>query len=192
MRALLAVSRAIDGFNRGIGRAAAWLVLAAVLVSAVNAIIRKAFDTSSNAWLELQWYLFGATFLLAASWTLARNEHVRIDVLSSRLSRRTRAWVDLVCHVVMLAPFALLMVYLAGPYALLSFQQWEGSTNAGGLVVWPAKAMILAGFVMLTLQTVSEIIKRIAVIAGAIDDPHDEPSEHQPVAPATAPGSAAP
>lgn len=192
MRALLAVSRAIDGFNRVIGRAAAWLVLAAVLVSAVNAIVRKAFDTSSNAWLELQWYLFGATFLLAASWTLARNEHVRIDVLSSRLSRRTRAWVDLVCHVVMLAPFAVLMVYLALPYALLSLQQWEGSTNAGGLVVWPAKAMILAGFVMLTLQTVSEIIKRIAVIAGAIDDPHDEPSEHQPAAPAAAQGSAAP
>jgi TRAP-type mannitol/chloroaromatic compound transport system permease small subunit len=174
MQALLAISRAIDTFNERVGRLSAWMVLLAVIVSASNAVVRKAFDMSSNAWLELQWYLFGATFLLAASWTLARNEHVRIDVLSSRFSKRTRAWVDLVCHIVMLAPYVLTMVYLSWPYAVLSFQQQEVSTNAGGLIVWPAKALILAGFAMLTLQTVSEIIKRIGVISGRLPDPYDE------------------
>lgn len=175
MGLLLALSRGIDAVNRVIGRASSWLVLLAVLVSATNAVVRKVFDTSSNAWLELQWYLFGATFLLAASWTLARNEHVRIDVVSARFSRRARAWIDLFSHIVMLAPFAVLMVYLSWPYALLSFNQQEVSTNAGGLIVWPAKALILAGFVMLTLQTVSEIIKRIGVITGRIPDPYDDP-----------------
>jgi TRAP-type mannitol/chloroaromatic compound transport system permease small subunit len=174
VKGLLALSRAIDTTNEWIGRSAAWLVLAAVLVSAINAIVRKAFDMSSNAWLELQWYLFGGTFMLAAAWTLRRNEHVRIDVVSSRWSKRTRNWVELFSHVIMLFPYVAVMVWLSTPYALLSFDQGEVSANAGGLIVWPAKAMVLAGFVMLTVQTVSEIIKRIAVIRGLIPDPHDE------------------
>ncbi|HRK17521.1 MAG TPA: TRAP transporter small permease subunit [Hyphomicrobiaceae bacterium] len=174
MRSLLAMSRAIDSVNEWIGRSAAWLVLAAVLVSAANAIIRKAFDMSSNAWLELQWYLFGGTFMLAAAWTLRRNEHVRIDVAVSFLSKRARSWIDLLAHIVFLVPFIALMVWLCWPYAILSFQQQEVSSNAGGLIIWPAKALILFGFIMMLAQSFSEIVKRIAVLRGLISDPYDE------------------
>lgn len=175
MQALLAVSRMVDRLNEWIGRGAAWLVLAAVLVSSINAVVRKAFDMSSNAWLELQWYLFGATFMLAASWTLKLNEHVRIDVLSSSFSRRTRQVVDLICHIVMLMPFVVLMVWLGWPYVLLSFAQQESSANAGGLIIWPAKALVLAGFAMLTAQGLSEIIKRVAVLTGDLPYDDDQP-----------------
>jgi len=174
IRSLLAMSRAIDSVNEWIGRSAAWLVLAAVLVSAANAIIRKAFDMSSNAWLELQWYLFGGTFMLAAAWTLRRNEHVRIDVAVSFLSKRARSWIDLLAHIVFLVPFIALMVWLCWPYAILSFQQQEVSSNAGGLIIWPAKALILFGFIMMLAQSFSEIVKRIAVLRGLISDPYDE------------------
>ncbi len=180
MRALIALSRFIDRVTAFIGRSVSWLVLVAVLVSAGNATIRKVFDMSSNAWLELQWYLFGAVFLLAAAYTLQRNEHVRIDILSARLSKRARDWVDLVCHLVFLVPFVTLMAWMSWPFFLRSFLSGEGSQNAGGLTVWPAKLLVLAGFALLAAQAVSEIIKRIAVLRGLIDEQapaHELPPE---------------
>ena len=171
MSALLRLSSAIDAVTAFIGRSVSWLILVAVLVSAGNAIIRKAFDVSSNAWLELQWYLYGAVFLLAAAYTLQRNEHVRIDIVTSGLKKVTRDWIDLLGHIFFLMPFCLLMVYLAWPFFLNSFNNGEISLNAGGLVIWPAKSLILCCFVLLTAQALSEIIKRIAVIRGIIDDP---------------------
>jgi len=180
MSALMAFSRGIDWLTTFLGRAVSWLILVAVLVSSGNAVMRKAFDMSSNAWLEMQWYLFGAVFLLAAAWTLKVNEHVRIDVVAAHLSKRTRDWIDLVCHVLFLLPFAGLMVYLAIPYVQLSYRQQEVSANAGGLIIWPAKALILAGFILLLAQALSEIIKRIAVLRGVIE----EPSPHHDLPPA--------
>ena len=180
MNALLALSRGIDRVTAFIGRGVSWLILAAVLVSAGNAVIRKAFDISSNAWLELQWYLFGAVFMLAAAYTLQRNEHIRIDIVSSMLSRRARHWIDLVCHVFFLVPFVSLMAYLSWPFFLRSFLSGEGSQNAGGLILWPAKSLVLAGFVLLCAQGLSEIVKRIAIIRGVIEDDipdHELPPE---------------
>lgn len=171
MAALIAVSKLIDRINELVGKNVSWLILVAVLISAGNATIRKAFDISSNAWLELQWYLYGTVFMLAAAYTLLRNEHVRIDVLSGTFSKRTRDWIDLFCHVFFLLPFSAMMVYLAWPWFFLSFRTGEISANAGGLILWPAKFMVLAGFILLTAQGVSEIIKRYAVIRGVIDDP---------------------
>lgn len=179
MRALLAVSTWIDRINERIGKATGWLILIAVLVSAANAVVRKVFSTSSNAWLELQWYLFGAAFLLAAAYTLKQNEHIRIDIVYGRFSRRVQHWIDLFGHVVFLMPFVLLMVAYLGPYALRSFRTGEVSTNSGGLVIWPAKALLLAGFVLLLLQGVSEIIKKIAVMRGVIADPNPFVSAHE-------------
>ena len=178
MKPLLRFSALVDAVCAFIGRAVSWLILAMVLVSAGNAIVRKAFDYSSNAWLELQWYLFGAVFLLAAAYTLQRNEHIRIDIISAELSKRTRDWIDLVCHIVMLLPFTALIVYEAVPNVLTSFHQREMSMNAGGLIIWPAKALILAAFVLLFLQCLSEIIKRIAVLSGFIADPTPELHTH--------------
>lgn len=171
MSAALKLSQAIDSINSWIGRNIAWLIFVAVLVSAGNAVLRKAFSISSNAWLELQWYLFGAVFMLAAAWTLKKNEHVRIDVVSSNLSNRTRTWIDLICHILFLMPFALLMVWLSWPFFLLSWQSGEMSMNAGGLIVWPAKLVILLGFVLFAAQGVSEIIKKIAMLHGDIPEP---------------------
>ncbi|WP_374371860.1 TRAP transporter small permease subunit [Dongia sp.] len=171
MLALLAVSRGIDAVTAFIGRSVKWLILVAVLVSAGNAIIRKVFDSSSNAWLELQWYLFGAVFMLAAAYTLQMNEHIRIDVLSSRLQKRTRDWIDLICHIVFLLPFTLMMVWLCIPFFVDSYTSQEMSMNSGGLIIWPAKALILVGFILLLAQAYSEIVKRIAVLAGIIDEP---------------------
>lgn len=170
MAGLLALSRLIDRVNGIVGRNVAWLILVAVLISAGNASMRKAFDISSNAWLELQWYLFGAVFMLAAGYTLRQDEHVRIDVLAGTFTKRTRDWIDLVCHFLFLLPFCLMMTYLAWPFFWRSFHSGEMSTNAGGLIVWPAKAVILLGFVLLTAQAVSEIIKRIAIIRGILED----------------------
>lgn len=170
MRSLLALSRAIDRFNASIGKSVSWLVLAAVLVSAVNAVVRKAFDVSSNAWLELQWYLFGAVFMLAAAWTLQKNEHVRVDILSGFFSRRVRNWIDLLGHLVVLLPFTILMLKLLIPYVLHSYESQEYSPNAGGLILWPAKALLLAGFLLLFLQAVSEIIKRASVVFFDMED----------------------
>jgi TRAP-type mannitol/chloroaromatic compound transport system permease small subunit len=177
MNVLLAISRAIDRTNALIGRSVAWLILVAVLVSAGNATIRKAFDISSNAFLELQWYLYGAAFMLAAAYTLLRNEHVRIDILSSSLSARARNWIDLCGHIFFLSPFVLVMAYLSWPFFLNSFRSGEVSGNAGGLILWPAKLLLPAGFVLLAAQAVSEIIKRALIIAGRFPDemPKGEP-----------------
>ncbi|RAH98323.1 hypothetical protein DLJ53_26820 [Acuticoccus sediminis] len=171
MRGLLALSRVIDRINALIGQNVSWLILVAVLVSAGNAIVRKAFDMSSNAWLELQWYLFGTVFMLAAAYALQRNDHVRIDILAGRFTKRTRDWIDLFGHVVFLVPFASLIVWLCVPWFLRSFTSGEHSSNVGGLIIWPAKLMALLGFSLLLLQAISEIVKRIAVIRGLIDDP---------------------
>ena len=181
MGSLLALSRFIDRINEFVGRNVSWLVLAAVLISAGNATIRKVFDMSSNAWLEVQWYLFGAVFMLAAGYTLRKNEHVRIDVLAGNLSKRTRDWIDLFGHFVFLLPFCLMMTYLAWPFFWRSFQSGEMSSNAGGLIIWPAKASILLGFILLTAQAVSEIIKRIAIIRGLLEEEagHDHPMPPQ-------------
>jgi TRAP-type mannitol/chloroaromatic compound transport system permease small subunit len=183
MGGLLALSRAIDRFNEFVGKWVGWLILVSILVSAGNAIVRKAFNMSSNAWLELQWYLFGAAFMLAAAYTLKQNEHIRIDVVYGSFSRRVQHWIDLFGHVFFLAPFVLLMVYFFVPYVALSYRIGEISTNAGGLIVWPAKAILLAGFTLLSLQAVSEIIKKIAVIAGIIEDPAPFVSTHPPIEP---------
>jgi TRAP-type mannitol/chloroaromatic compound transport system permease small subunit len=170
MTILLAVSRLIDAINAAIGRWVSWLLLAAVLISAGNALIRKIFDTSSNAWLEVQWYLFGTVFMLAAAYTLQRNEHVRIDVLAGNFKKRTRDWIDLLGHIFFLLPFCLMMTYFAWPFFWRSFTSGEMSSNAGGLIIWPAKASILVGFVLLNLQAFSEIIKRFAIIRGDLEE----------------------
>ena len=178
MAPLLRLSRAIDAVTAFVGRSVSWLILVAVLVSAGNATIRKVFDTSSNAWLELQWYLYGTVFLLAAAYTLQRNEHVRIDIATSHLSKRTRDWIDLFGHVFFLLPFCFILVWLGWPFMVDSIRSGEISVNAGGLILWPAKTMIFLGFALLTAQAFSEIIKRVAVIMGLIDDPtekHDMP-----------------
>lgn len=179
MQGPLALSRGIDRLNEFIGRSVSWLILVAILVSAANAVIRKVFDTSSNAWLELQWYLFGGAFMLAAAYTLRQNEHIRIDIVYGLFSRRVQHWIDLFGHVFFLMPFVTLMVFYFVPYVSLSFHSGEMSTNAGGLIVWPAKAILLAGFLLLALQGISEIIKKIAIMRGHMDDPNPFISAHE-------------
>jgi TRAP-type mannitol/chloroaromatic compound transport system permease small subunit len=171
MQGLLGLSAIIDRVNEVIGKAMGAAILLAVLISAGNAVIRKAFNMSSNAWLELQWYLFGAAFMLAAAYTLKQNEHIRVDIFYASRSRRTQHWIDLFGHVFFLMPFALLMTWMLIPYALRAYQTGEISTNAGGLIIWPARALLAAGFVLLSLQGLSEIIKKIAVMRGIIPDP---------------------
>lgn len=182
MAALLALSRVIDAVTTVIGKSVSWLLLAAVLISAGNAVLRKTLDMSSNAWLEVQWYLFGTVFMLAAAYTLLKNEHVRIDILSSMWSKRTRDIIDVVLHTIFLIPFAGLMAYLAWPWFWLSFNSGEISSNAGGLIIWPAKLVVLLGFSLLLLQAFSEIIKRIAVITGRIADPREDTAGQMPPA----------
>ncbi|KFE33576.1 TRAP transporter small permease subunit [Thioclava atlantica] len=172
MGALLALSRLIDTINEKIGKAVAWLILVSIIVSATNAIVRKLFDMSSNAWLELQWYLFGAAFLGAAAYTLKQNEHIRIDIVYGAFSRKVQHWIDLLGHIFFLMPFVILMLFKLVPYVLLSVHSGEMSTNAGGLILWPAKMLLLIGFMQLFFQGISEIIKKIAVMRGLIEDPH--------------------
>jgi len=179
MAGLLAIARAIDRVNELIGRWVSWLILLAVLVSAGNAVIRKTFNVSSNAWLELQWYLFGAAFLLAAAYTLKQNEHIRIDVIYGLFSRRAQHWIDLFGHVFFLMPFVLLMITYFVPYVGLSFRTGEVSASAGGLVIWPAKSLLLIGFSLLGLQGISEIIKKVAIMNGDMDDPTPFVSAHE-------------
>lgn len=179
MAGLIALSGAIDRLNEFIGKWVAWLILVSILVSAGNAIIRKAFNMSSNAWLELQWYLFGAAFLLAAAYTLKQNEHIRIDIVYGMFSRRTQHWIDLLGHLFFLMPFVTLMIYYFVPYFLLSFRSGEVSTNAGGLIIWPAKSLLLIGFFLLGLQGISEIIKKIAIMRGDMEDPNPFISAHE-------------
>jgi len=169
---LLGVSRVIDAINFRIGKVLAWLILAAVIVSAVNAIIRKLFDMSSNSWLELQWVLFGAVFLIVASWTLLDNEHIRIDIVNSTFSQRTRNIIDVIGHAFFLLPLTIIMMITSYPFVMKSVLLNEQSMNAGGLPQWPAKTLILIGFTLLFFQAISELIKRIAVMRGVIPDPY--------------------
>jgi TRAP-type mannitol/chloroaromatic compound transport system permease small subunit len=166
------VSRVIDAVSFRIGKVLSWLILAAVIVSAVNAIIRKVFDTSSNSWLELQWVLFGAVFLLVSSWTLQANEHIRIDIVNNMLPQRVRSTIDLVGHAFFLLPLTIVMIITSYPFVTKSVLLNEQSMNAGGLPQWPAKMLILAGFTLLFFQGISELIKRIAIMRGIIPDPH--------------------
>ena len=174
MPALLLVSRWIDRLNEFVGRSVAWLVLAAVLISAGNAIVRKVFDQSSNGLLEIQWYLFSAVFLLAAGYTLLRNEHVRIDVIAGRLSKRAQAWIDIIGGVFFLLPMAVLIGWLSWPIFVDTYVRHEMSGNAGGLTIWPARLLMPVGFALLAIQGVSEIIKRVAFLMGLIPDPSEK------------------
>jgi TRAP-type mannitol/chloroaromatic compound transport system permease small subunit len=169
MSFLLSLSKYIDALNERIGLGISWALLLAVLICSGNAIVRYSFNISSNAWLEIQWYLFGAIFLLASSYTLRRNEHVRIDVIVGRFSKRTQAWVDVFGFIFFLLPATLLILYFAVPFALESVRNQEVSSNAGGLIVWPAKILIPIGFLLLTLQGISELIKRVGFLMGKID-----------------------
>jgi TRAP-type mannitol/chloroaromatic compound transport system permease small subunit len=177
MGALLGFSRAVDSISIRLGKLAAWLVLAAVVVSAGNAIVRKLANWSSNGLLELQWYLFGIVFMIGAAWTMAANEHVRVDVVSSRLSKFARDRIEVFGLVVFFFPFVLIHLYYSWPFFLGSFTSQEYSTNAGGLIIWPAKFMVLFGFFLISLQGVSELIKRVAIIRGDLEE-KDEMKGH--------------
>ena len=176
MKSLLTISRAIDVLNERVGRAAIWLVLVMALVSAGNALTRYLFNQSSNAWLELQWYLFAAVFLLCAGYTLLHNEHIRIDVLSSRLSARSRLWIDIFGTLLFLLPVSIFIVWLSWPIFVNAWVSGEMSSNAGGLIRWPARLLVPVGFLLLSLQGVSELIKRVAALKGLIADPTMRPS----------------
>jgi TRAP-type mannitol/chloroaromatic compound transport system permease small subunit len=178
LRSLLAISRAIDAVNTKLGKYIAWLLVLAVVVSTTNAIVRKLLNQSSNAWLELQWYLFGAVFLFCAAWTLIANEHIRIDIVNNLFSRRARNWVDLIGHTFALLPFCIIMVWTSVPFFLTSYRLNETSFAAGGLQQWIAKGLIPLAFTVLLIQAISEIIKRIGVIRGEIPDPYDGPQVH--------------
>jgi len=166
MRGLLGVSRLIDAATGRLGQWVAWLVVVAAVISAGNAVIRKLFDTSSNAWLELQWWLYAAVFLFAAPWTLALNEHIRIDILSQRFPRFLRNWIEIVGHLMFLMPMAAIIAWTSWPFFLASYAQNEQSSNYGGLPQWPAKFLIPLAFAILFVQGVSELIKRIAIMRG--------------------------
>lgn len=170
MDGMLGLSRAIDRLNAWVGRWVAWAIFLAVMISAVNALVRKIFNTSSNSWLEMQWVLFGAVFLLCAPWTLQANEHIRIDVVSSYFSKRLKNWVDVVGHTLFLMPMCLVMMYYSWPFFFRSLWQNEQSTNAGGLPLYPAKFLVPLGFTLLMLQAISELIKRIAIMQGRLED----------------------
>lgn len=201
MRGLLALCRAIDSINAQIGKAIAFLIFAAVVVSSANATVRYIFDTSSNAWLELQWYLFSAVFLVGSGYTLLNNEHVRIDIVAGRLSHRTRAWIDIIGGLLFLLPMTLVIAWFSWPFFaksvagcslmgthisdLLSWamppqsgNDCEISSDAGGLIRWPAKLLIPIGFLLLMLQGISEILKRVAFLTGAGPDPLVKEGEH--------------
>ena len=172
LKTLLPVTRGIDAVTTWIGKRVAWLILAAVMVSALNATVRKVFDTSSNSWLELQWVLFSVVFLLCAPWTLLANEHIRIDIVNNMLPKRLRDSIDVVGHAFFLLPLTIIMIITGIPFFYRSIEINEQSGNAGGLPQWPAKSLIMIGFAMLLIQGVSELIKRIAVMRNLIPDPH--------------------
>jgi len=169
--ALLRLSKLIDRLSEFVGRWVSWLVLAAVLVSATNAIVRKAFDTSSNAFLEIQWYLFAAVFLLSAGYTMLRQEHVKIDVLLGKFSKRTQIKVEIFGILVFLMPFVFVVIDLVMPLVVKAYVSGEMSSNAGGLIRWPVFALVPIGFALLGMQGLSELIKRVAYLQGLIDDP---------------------
>lgn len=178
MKPLLALSRGIDVVNEHIGRLVYWCVLIMVLVSSANATSRYALNIASNAWLELQWYLFAAVFLLCSGYTLLHNEHIRIDVVSSRLSRRAQVWIDIFGILVFLLPMSLLIMWLSWPIFMNAWRSGEISGSAGGLIRWPARLLVPVGFFLLSVQGLSELIKRIAFLRGLIPDPvekHKDP-----------------
>jgi len=168
---LLNISRLIDWLNEQIGKTVYWLILIAVLVSSVNATIRYSLNTSSNAWLELQWYLFAAVFLLSAGYTLLRNEHIRIDIVIGRFSPRVRTWVDILGGIFFLLPMAILIFWMSWPMVMESYRIQEMSTDAGGLIRWPVKLLVPVGFGLLILQGFSEIVKRVGFLMGKCEDP---------------------
>jgi len=173
LQSLLKLSRGIDAFTRWTGKRLAWLILAAVVISAGNATIRKTLDISSNSWLELQWVLFSIVFLLCAPWTLLDNEHIRIDIINNALPKKARNVIDVVGHAFFLLPLCIVMMITGGPFFMRSYELNEQSGNAGGLPQWPTKSLIVIGFGFLFVQGISELIKRIAVMRGLIPDPHD-------------------
>ena len=173
LKALLPLTRAIDAMNTWLGRRLAWLILAAVVVSAGNATIRKVFDTSSNSWLELQWVLFSVVFLLCSPWTLLANEHIRIDIVNQLLPKMLRNWIDTIGHAVFLLPWCVIMITTGIPFFFRSYEINEQSGNAGGLPQWPSKALVMIGFTLLLVQGVSELIKRLAIMRDMIPDPHE-------------------
>jgi TRAP-type mannitol/chloroaromatic compound transport system permease small subunit len=170
MQSWLKFSQAIDAVNQRVGRLVGWLVLAAVLISAGNALMRYSFGISSNAWLELQWVLIAAVFLLCAGYTLLHQAHVKIDILYARFSRRRQLWIDIFGSLFFLLPIALLMVVLSWPVFISAWQSGEVSANTGGLPLWWARALVPLGFLLLALQGVSEVIKRIAILRGLRED----------------------
>ncbi|SEH28329.1 TRAP transporter small permease subunit [Magnetospirillum fulvum] len=171
MNLLMSCSALIDGLNQRVGRSVRWLILAMVVVCAATAMMRYLFNVGSNAWLEVQWYLFAAVFLLGAGDTLRRNEHIRIDILSQRLTRRGQAWVDIIGTVLFLVPMATIIIVLSWPMVTASYLQGEVSSDAGGLLRWPVKLLIPAGFALLLLQGLSELIKKAAILTGHSPDP---------------------
>ena len=172
LKALLPVTRVIDAATIWIGKRVAWLILAAVVVSAANATVRKIFDTSSNSWLELQWVLFSVVFLLCSPWTLLANEHIRIDIVNNMLPKRLRDSIDVIGHAFFLLPLTIVLMITSVPFFYRSIEINEQSGNAGGLPQWPSKSLVMIGFAMLFIQGVSELIKRIAVMRDLIPDPH--------------------
>lgn len=177
MQALLKFSRGVDWLSTQVGKYVVWLILASTLISGVNAIVRKVFNTSSNAFLEVQWYLFAASFMLAAGYTLLNGEHVKIDVVSSRLSKRGQIWIDVFGFVCFLTPVCLAVLWYGIPFFMQAFASGEMSNNAGGLVRWPVYLMMPLGFALLLLQGWSELIKRIAFLQGLIEDPTAKKAE---------------
>lgn len=178
MQTLLRLSRAVDALNELVGRWVYWLVLIMVLESAGNAIVRKIFDRSSNAMLEMQWYLFSAVFLLCAGWTLLRNDHVRIDIIQGRLKPRAQAWIDVLGAIFFLMPMVAIFFWLSIPWFWRSYTEQEISGSAGGLILWPARVLVPIGFALLGLQGLSELVKRIAFLAGKGPDPIARHGEH--------------
>jgi len=172
--ALLRVSNLIDAISNRVGQAIYWLILVSVIVSSGNAVVRYIFDVSSNGWLELQWYLFSAVFLLGAGYTLLHNQHVRIDIVISRLPPRVRGWIDLLGTLFFLLPMAIIILWFSLPMVADSYLRHEMSSDAGGLLRWPAKILIPIGFALLILQAISELIKRIAFLMGRIPDPTEK------------------
>ncbi len=180
MQPLLKFSRAVDWLNAQVGKYVIWLILGSTAISALNAVVRKAFNTSSNAYLEVQWYLFAAAFLLAAGYTLLNGEHVRIDVISHRLSKRAQIWIDILGFIFFLTPVCLAVLWFGVPFFLQGFRSGEMSSNAGGLIRWPVYLMMPAGFFLLLLQGLSELVKRVAFLKGLIEDPTQKKVETTP------------
>ena len=171
MQALLKLSRGIDWLSTQIGKYVIWLILASTLISGLNALSRTLFNISSNAFLEVQWYLFAASFLIAAGYTLMHGEHVKVDVISGRLSKRAQIWIDVIGFSIFLTPMCLAILWYGIPFFVRGFESGEMSNNAGGLIRWPVYAMMPLGFALLLLQGWSELIKRIAFLMGLIEDP---------------------